>query len=129
MRDYIVYAVIMIGCLVYPWIVNVQFSYKYSCNALTPLPITLNSIGLFLVGFAMYKQINLIPFVFATVVLYTVSIFIVRKNADIINCSVGDKVQMVLANALLPVSIFLFLILFIVFMLAVSQPKRKKRKR
>ena len=123
-------AVIFIGCLVYPMVVNIRFSFKYNCNILEPFPIILSSSGLILVGLTKLNQSKLLPgaIIFA-IVLYMASLFLVKRDADEFNCSIGDKLQIVIANALLPVSIFgvIMLIIILIFVSMMAMSSRRKR--
>ena len=124
MGDYIIFAAIIIACLIFPMAINSQFSKKYYQGALEPVPIILNSIGLFSIVLAdTYDKLQGLAIIF-TILLYALSIFLVKKSAEELGCTTAEKVKMILANALLPVSI----ILFILILLTSASNKKKKRK-
>lgn len=124
MVDYIILAAIIIVCLIFPMAVNSQFSNKYYQGALEPLPIILNSIGLFSIVMAYtYGKMLSLAIIF-TILLYGISIFLVKKSAEELGCTTSETVKMILANALVPVSI----ILFILILLTATSNKKKKRK-
>lgn len=125
MGDYILLAAVVVACLIFPMVVNSQFSNKYYRGIFEPVPIILNSIGLFAVVMAdVYGKMLWLAIIF-TIVMYIISIFLVRKSAVEIGCTTVDTVKMILANALIPVSI----ILFILILITMTSNKKKKRKR
>lgn len=122
MGYYIIFAAIIIVCLIFPMAINSQFSKKYYQGALEPVPIILNSMGLFSIVLADAYGKMLGWSVIFTIVLYAISIFLVKRSAEELGCTTAEKVKMILANALLPVSI----IFFILLLLTSASNKKKK---
>ena len=125
MGDYILLAAVVIACLIFPMIINSQFSNKYHRGALEPVPIILNSIGLFAIVMADVNSEMLILAIIFTILMYAISIFLVKKSAGELGCTIGDTAKMILVNALLPVGI----ILVIFVLIATTSNKKGKRKR
>lgn len=80
MGDYILLAAIVIACLIFPMVINSQFSNKYYRGAFEPVPITLNSIGLFSIVIAGTDGKMLGLAIIFTIVLYAMSILLVKKK-------------------------------------------------
>lgn len=116
------FAAIIIACLIFPMAINSQFSNKYYQGALESVPIILNSIGLFSIALDDAYGKMLGWSVISTIVLYAISIFLVKRSAEELGCTTAEKVKMILANALLPVSI----IFFILLLLTTASNKKKK---
>lgn len=124
MGNYIILATVILGCLFFPMVINRYFSYKHYQRAFEPVPITLNTIGLFTIIIADANgELIELAIVFA-ILMYAISIFLVVRSARELGCANGDTILMILANALLPVSIILFILIF----LTASTDKKKKRR-
>ena len=123
--DYIILAVVVIACLIFPITINTLFNKKYHHGALVPVPIILSSIGLFSIVMAYINGDKLELAILFTIIMYIISVFLVKKSAEELGCTTGDTVKMILANALIPAGIILaFLIL-----LTMTSNKKGKRKR
>ncbi len=93
--------------------INTQFSNKYHRGVFEPVPIILNSIGLFEIIMADVYGEMLGLAIIITIVLYAISIFLVSKSAEELGCKNGDTVKMILDNALMPVNIILTPLFFL----------------
>ena len=102
-----------LACLIFPMAINTQFSNKYHRGVFEPVPIILNSIGLFEIIMADVYGEMLGLAIIITIVLYAISIFLVSKSAEELGCKNGDTVKMILANALMPVNIILTPLFFL----------------
>ena len=123
MGDLILLAIISIVFLIFPLAVHSQFISKYYYPALTPVPILLNCLGLFSIIVADMNGKMLWLSIFFCVTMYAISIFLNMNMARELGSTKIDTIKLILANALIPVSI----ILVILYSLISTPNKKKKR--